>query len=91
MDTISRLNPSRFSHDRSRFSHLGYDLLDLHMMETTMNSQQDKAMRTDPSSMMTSLQFDNIILTPNLKPETTSHSHSQNRLIPGRLLIRTRP
>src|ERR671923_54242 len=36
LETINRLNLSRFSHDGSGGSHLGYDLLDLHMMNTTM-------------------------------------------------------
>src|ERR671923_1362329 len=48
LDTISRLNSSRFGHDGSRFSHLGYDLLDLHMMNTTRNSQENETMRTNP-------------------------------------------
>jgi hypothetical protein len=33
------------------------------------------------NSMMISLQLNNLILTPNLKPKTTSHS--QNRLNPA--------
>ena len=49
------------------------------MMNTTMNSQQRKTIHTDMNSTMISLQHNNLILRPNLKPKTTSHS--QNRLI----------
>jgi len=42
-----------------------------------MNSQEHKTTLTDPSRMMISQQLDNLVLRPNLKPKTTSHS--QNR------------
>ena len=39
-------------------------------MNPTMNRQEHKTTLTDPSSMMISPQLDNLILRPNLKPET---------------------
>src|SRR5438309_11583114 len=68
---------SRFSQHGSTLSHLNNNLLHLHMMNTTMNRQQRKTVHTDMNSMMISLQHNNLILRPNLKPKTTSHS--QNR------------
>jgi len=47
------------------------------MMNPTMNRQEHKTTLTDPSSMMISLQLDNLNLTPNLKPKTTSHNQNQ--------------
>src|SRR5207249_12114242 len=70
---------SRFSQHGSTLSHLNNNLLHLHMMNTTMNRQQRKTIHTDMNSTMISLQHNNLILRPNLKPKTTSHS--QNRLI----------
>src|SRR5437899_7907527 len=72
---------SRFSQHGSTLSHLNNNLLHLHMMNTTMNSQQRKTIQTDSSGMMIRFYLDNLILKPNLKPKTTSHS--QNRLIPA--------
>src|SRR5213080_3501252 len=74
------LTSSHFSHYGYRRSHLGYHLLHLHTMNPTMNRQEHKTTLTDPSSMMISHQLNNLILTPNLKPKTTSHN--QNRLSP---------
>jgi len=54
-------------------------LLHLHMMNTTMNRQQRKTIYTDMNSMMTSLKPNNLILRPNLKPKTTSHSPKQTQ------------
>src|SRR5467141_2526451 len=71
---------SSFSQHGSTLSHLNNNLLHLHMMNTTMNRQQRKTIHTDMNSMMISLQLHNLILSPNLKPKTTSHS--QNRSIP---------
>src|SRR5947209_10530377 len=68
---------SRFSQHGSTLSHLNNNLLHLHMMNTTMNRQEHKTVHTDMNSTMISLQLHNLILTPNLKPKTTSHS--QNR------------
>src|SRR6266568_5839849 len=48
------------------------------MMNTTMNSQESKTVQTDMNSMMISLQHNNLILRPNLKPKTTSHSQRGN-------------
>ena len=48
-----------------------------------MNRQEHKTTLTDPSSMMISPQLNNLILTPNLKPKTTSYN--QSRLILARL------
>jgi len=45
-----------------------------------MNSQQRKTVHTDMNSTMISLQHHNLILRPNLKPKTTSHSQKQTRL-----------
>ncbi len=45
-----------------------------------MNSQQHKTVQTDMNSTMISLQHHNLILRPNLKPKTTSHS--QDKPIP---------
>src|SRR5947208_8449585 len=73
------LHSSRFSQHRSPLSHLNNNLLHLHMMNTTMNRQQRKTVHTDMNNMMISLQLHNLILRPNLKPKTTSHS--QNRPI----------
>ncbi len=42
-----------------------------------MNRQEHKTTLTDPSTMMISLQLNNLILTPNLKPKTTSHDQSR--------------
>ena len=42
-----------------------------------MNRQQRKTIHTDMNRTMISLQHHNLILRPNLKPKTTSHS--QNR------------
>jgi len=50
------------------------------MMNTTMNRQQRKTVQTDMSSMMISLQHNNLILRPNLKPKTTSHSQNRHSL-----------
>src|SRR2546425_4237652 len=71
---------SRFSQHGSTLSHLNNNLLYLHMMNTTMNRQQRKTVHTDMNSMMISLQHNNLILRPNLKPKTTNHS--QNKPIP---------
>src|SRR2546422_11424702 len=49
------------------------------MMNSTMNRQQRKTVHTDMNSMMISLQHNNLILRPNLKPKTTSHSQNQTR------------
>jgi len=49
-------------------------------MNPTMNSQEHKTTLTDPSSMMISLQLHNLILKPNLKPKTTSHSQTRRIL-----------
>ena len=68
---------SRFSQHGSTLSHLHNNLLHLHMMNTTVNRQQRKTIHTDMNSMMISLQHNNLILRPNLKPKTTNHS--QNR------------
>src|SRR6266702_7158948 len=76
---------SRFSQHGSPLSHLNNNLLHLHMMNTTMNSQQPKTVQTDISSMMISLQHNNLILRPNLKPKTTSHSQKQTHLPPSGL------
>ena len=65
----------------SPFSHLDNNLLHLHMMNTTMNRQQRKTIHTDLNNMMISLQLDYLILRPNLKPKTTSHS--QIRRVPA--------
>ncbi|HEX9612099.1 MAG TPA: hypothetical protein VGA05_00615 [Candidatus Bathyarchaeia archaeon] len=78
-------NSSRFGQHGSTLSHLNNNLLHLHMMNTTMNSQQRQTVHTDMNSMMISLQLHNLILRPNLKPKTTSHS--QNRLSPLDVLI----
>ncbi len=59
------------------------------MMNTTMNRQQRKTIHTDMNSTMISLQHNNLILRPNLKPKTTNHS--QNRLIPVTLMASARP
>src|SRR6266568_720450 len=72
---------SRFSQHGSMLSHLNNNLLHLHMMNTTMNRQQRKTVHTDMSSMMLSLQLNNLILRPNLKSEITCHS--QRRLSPA--------
>ena len=50
------------------------------MMNTTMNRQQRKTVQTDMNSVMISLQLNDLILRPNLKPKTTSHS--QRKLTP---------
>src|SRR5437899_8288813 len=71
---------SRFSQHGSTLSHLNNNLLHLHMMNTTMNSQQRKTIQTDMNSMMISLQHNNLILRSNLESEATSHC--QNRLNP---------
>src|SRR5438552_18922727 len=76
---------SRFSQHGSTLSHLNNNLLHLHMMNTTMNRQQRKTVQTDMSSMMISLQHNNLILRPNLKPKTASHS--QNRHDPASLNV----
>src|SRR5205807_295017 len=62
------------SHEGSPFSHLNNNLLHLHMMNPTMNRQQRKTVHTDMNSTMISLQLHNLILRPNLKPKTASHS-----------------
>src|SRR5260370_14600842 len=80
---------SRFSQHGSTLSHLNNNLLHLHMMNTTMNSQQRKTIHTDMNSMMLSLQLHNLILTPNLKPKTTSHS--QNKPLSNLLESSARP
>src|SRR6266702_7791289 len=67
---------SRFSQHGSTLSHLNNNLLHLHMMNTTMNRQQRKTVHTDMNRMMISLQHNNLILRPNLKPKTTSHSQA---------------
>jgi hypothetical protein len=46
-----------------------------------MNRQQSKTIQTDMNGTMISLQLHNLILRPNLKPKTTSHS--QNRHSPS--------
>src|SRR6266700_4882871 len=66
---------SRFSQHGSTLSHLNNNLLHLHMMNTTMNRQQRKTIHTDMNGTIISLQHNNLILRPNLKPKTTSHSH----------------
>src|SRR5207302_10733612 len=71
---------SRFSQQGSTLSHLNNNLLHLHMMNTTMNSQQRKTVHTDMNSTMISLQHHNLILRPNLKPKTTSHRQKQTSL-----------
>src|SRR5207247_4126085 len=71
------LTSSHFSHQGYGFSHLGYDLLHLHTMNPTMNRQEHKTTLTDPSSMMIRPQLNNLILTPYLKPEVTSHNQSR--------------
>src|SRR5437667_10936961 len=68
---------SRFSQHGDTLSHLNNNLLHLHMMNTTMHRQERKTFHTDMNSMMISLQHNNLILRPNLKPKTTNHS--QNR------------
>src|SRR2546421_12961932 len=65
---------SRFSQHGSTLSHLNNNLLHLHLMNTTMNRQQRKTVHTDMNSTMISLQHNNLILRPNLKPKTTNHS-----------------
>jgi len=49
-------------------------------MNPTMNRQEHKTTLTDPSSMMISLQLDNLILTPNLKPKITRNSQARSIL-----------
>ncbi len=71
---------SRFSQHWSTLSHLNNNLLHLHMMNTTMNRQQSKTGQTDMNSMMISLQLNNLILRPNLKPKTTSHNQTRLNL-----------
>lgn len=44
------------------------------MMNATMNRQQRQTIQTDMNGTMISLQLHNLILRPNLKPKTTSHS-----------------
>src|SRR5437667_12052502 len=68
---------SRFSQHGDTLSHLNNNLLHLHMMNTTMNRQQPKTVHTDMNSTMISLQHNNLILRPNLKPKTTNHSQSK--------------
>src|SRR2546425_7936456 len=68
---------SRFSQHGDTLSHLNNNLLHLHMMNTTMNRQQRKTIHTDMNSTMISLQLNNLILRPNLKPKTASHSQKQ--------------
>src|SRR6266705_6147862 len=63
---------SRFSQHGSTLSHLNNNLLHLHMMNTTMNRQQYETFSADVSRVMISLQLDDLILRPNLKPKTTS-------------------
>jgi len=70
------------SHEGSPFSHLNNNLLHLHMMNSTMNRQQRKTVHTDMNSMMISLQHNNLILRPNLKPKTTSHSQNRSTPLP---------
>src|SRR5438309_465269 len=72
---------SRFSQHGSPLSHFNNNLLHLHMMNTTMNSQQRKTVHTDMNSMMISLQLDNLVVGSNFKSEVTSHG--QTRLIPS--------
>jgi len=50
-------------------------------MNTTMNRQQRKTIHTDMNSTMISLQHNNLILRPNLKPKTTSHSQSKSIIL----------
>ncbi|HVH14475.1 MAG TPA: hypothetical protein VNA15_01995 [Candidatus Angelobacter sp.] len=45
-----------------------------------MNRQQRKTVHTDMNSTMISLQLNNLILRPNLKPKTTSHSQNGSML-----------
>src|SRR5690242_2279985 len=71
----------RFSHNGSAFSHLNNNLLHLHMMNTTMNSQQRKTVQTDMNSMTLSHQLDNLIFRSNFEPKVTRHC--QPRLIPS--------
>src|SRR6266576_1576831 len=73
---------SRFSQHESTLSHLNNNLLHLHMMNPTMNRQQRKTVHTDMNSMMISLQHNNLILRPNLKPKTTNHSQNRTNHIP---------
>jgi len=42
-----------------------------------MNRQEHKTTCADMSGMMIGLQLDNLILTPNLKPKTTSHNQGR--------------
>src|SRR6266699_5165936 len=71
---------SRFSKHESKLSHLNNNLLHLHMMNTTMNRQQRKTVQTDMNSTMISLQHNNLILRPNLKPKIACYCH--DRFIP---------
>jgi len=50
-------------------------------MNTTMNRQQHKTIQTDSSGMMLGFQLDNLILSRNLEPKTTSNR--QSRLFPA--------
>src|SRR6266516_1811414 len=72
------LYSSRFSQHGSTLSHLNNNLLHLHMMNTTMNRQESETVHTDMNSMMLSLQHNNLILGPNLKPKTTNHSQNKH-------------
>src|SRR5437899_11894528 len=71
---------SRFSQHGSTLSHLNNNLLDLHMMNTTMNSQEHETLSTHTSSVMVSLQFNNLILGSNFEPKIAGYSH-------GRLIL----
>jgi hypothetical protein len=50
------------------------------MMNTTMNRQQRKTVHTDMSNMMISLQLNNLILRPNLKPEIACYCQADSSL-----------
>ena len=80
----------RFGQHGSPLSHLNNNLLDLHMMNTTMNRQQRKTVQADMSSMMLRNQLNNLILRPNLKSEITCHSQddSYSHLTPFNLALK---
>ena len=47
-----------------------------------MNRQKHETFPADMSSIVPRLQLHNLILRPNLKPKTTSHSQSNSILTP---------
>src|SRR6266705_4365263 len=71
---------SRFSQHGSTLSHLNNNLLHHHMMNTTMNRQEHETLSTHTSSVMVSLQFNNLILGSNFEPKIAGYSH-------GRLIL----